>query len=155
MLHVDLWTGREDNREESESIRQGLYYQHNQEKVPIFFEHINLYLRDEAGNVQGGLLAEHYWDCLLIATLWIAPPYRGQGYGTVMMRQIEDIARQRQISLIHLDTHEFQAPRFYEKLGYSTFGILEGSPRGYKRYFMVKRLAGEGCAPTCVPEAWM
>ena len=39
-----------------------------------------------------------------------------------------------------LDTFEFQAPGFYEKLGYTRFGRIDDHPRGYSRFFMQKRL---------------
>jgi ribosomal protein S18 acetylase RimI-like enzyme len=56
------------------------------------------------------------------------------------MIDIEKIAREKGLSLIHLDTHAFQAPEFYRKCGYTEFGVLENSPQGYKRYYMKKEL---------------
>jgi len=56
------------------------------------------------------------------------------------MEQIESIAREKRLDLIHLDTHGFQAPGFYAKLGYGVFGRLDDSPKGYSRYYMCKRL---------------
>ncbi len=39
-----------------------------------------------------------------------------------------------------LDTFAFQAPGFYEKLGYEIFGTLDQFPRGSCRHFLYKRL---------------
>jgi hypothetical protein len=41
---------------------------------------------------------------------------------------------------VSLDTFEFQARPFYEKLGYTIFGTLEGYPPGYRQYFLTKHL---------------
>jgi hypothetical protein len=41
-----------------------------------------------------------------------------------------------------LDTYEFQARGFYEKLGYRCFGELDDYPTGFSRYFMQKALNG-------------
>ena len=38
------------------------------------------------------------------------------------------------------NTFDFQAPGFYEKLGFEVFGVLADYPPGHKRFFMVKRL---------------
>jgi len=123
----------------AEYLRQRLYA-FNGEHVPIVFEYINLYLKDECGRTCGGLLAEHYWNCLFIDILWIEPEYRRLGYGRKLMAEIEQIARDKRLDLIHLDTHGFQAPGFYAKLGYEVFGVLDDSPKGYCRYYMAKRL---------------
>jgi len=40
----------------------------------------------------------------------------------------------------HLDTFDFQAKGFYEKLGYTVFGVLEDCPEGHNRYYMSKKL---------------
>jgi hypothetical protein len=39
-----------------------------------------------------------------------------------------------------LDTFEFQARGFYERLGYSCFAELRDYPPGFARYFMKKAL---------------
>jgi hypothetical protein len=39
-----------------------------------------------------------------------------------------------------LDTHEFQARAFYERLGYTCFGELPNYPIGFSRFFMKKSL---------------
>ncbi|HEY3138703.1 MAG TPA: GNAT family N-acetyltransferase, partial [Blastocatellia bacterium] len=40
------------------------------------------------------------------------------------------------------DTYDFQALGFYQKRGYEVFGLLEGFPTGYRRYFLQKRRLG-------------
>ena len=42
-----------------------------------------------------------------------------------------------------LDTFEFQARGFYERLGYICFGQLHDYPPGFARYFMKKALGTE------------
>jgi hypothetical protein len=39
-----------------------------------------------------------------------------------------------------LDTFEYQARPFYEKLGYQLFGTLDGYPPGYRQFYLCKRL---------------
>ncbi len=53
----------------------------------------------------------------------------------------EHEARQRGLVGIWLDTFSFQAPVFYEKLGFKEFGQITNFPPGHSRTFYVKRLA--------------
>ena len=64
---------------------------------------------------------------------------RGTGTGSQLMRQAEDIARQRQCTGVWLDTFAFQALTFYQKLGYTIFGELKDHPRGISQYWLKKR----------------
>jgi len=138
-MSLKIVMNHDDLSEENEYVRNSLYM-FNGENVPIIFERINLILKDSDGKIYGGILANHYWNCMYIDILWIDKSKRDMGYGTQLMNQIEAIARKLKLTLIHLDTHGFQAPEFYRKCGYSEFGVLEDSPIGYKRYYMKKEL---------------
>jgi hypothetical protein len=39
-----------------------------------------------------------------------------------------------------LETYSFQARPFYERHGYTVFGVLDNHPIGHQRYFMQKAL---------------
>jgi len=39
-----------------------------------------------------------------------------------------------------VDTFDRQVREFYEEIGYSVFGILEGCPKGHCRYYMKKSI---------------
>ena len=56
------------------------------------------------------------------------------------MRRAEEIARDRGCVAAVLDTFEFQARPFYERLGYVRFATLEGYPPGYRQYYLRKTL---------------
>jgi GNAT superfamily N-acetyltransferase len=55
------------------------------------------------------------------------------------MAAAEEEGRRRGCTAVWLDTFEFQARPFYEKLGYSNFGTLD-YPAGFKRFFLQKAL---------------
>lgn len=94
----------------------------------------------ESGETMGGLTGNLLWDWLFIELLHIPEALRGQGFGTALMARAEDFARQRGLVGIWLDTFEFQARPFYEKLGYEVFGQIDDFPRGSTRYFLRKYL---------------
>ncbi|WP_342359408.1 GNAT family N-acetyltransferase [Terrarubrum flagellatum] len=71
---------------------------------------------------------------------------RGQGLGARLMAEAEEAARKRGCHHAWLDTSSARAERFYVRLGYERFGVLENGPEtppdGHRRAFMRKRLGG-------------
>jgi len=65
---------------------------------------------------------------------------RGRRIGSDLLSRAEAEARTRGCSNVWLDTFEFQARGFYERLGYRCFGELAEYPPGFSRYFMTKVL---------------
>ncbi len=96
--------------------------------------------RDSTGVVVGGILGHTRWRWLYIAKLWVDDRARGHGLGTRLMAAAEDLARLRGCTDVSLDTFDYQARPFYEKLGYELFGTLEGYPPGSRQYYLRKRL---------------
>ena len=88
----------------------------------------------------GGLIGHTRWKWLYVAKLWVDERARGRGIGTQLLKAAEDLARSRGRTDASLDTFEFQARPFYEKLGYELFGTLDGFPPGYRQFYLRKRL---------------
>lgn len=97
-------------------------------------------LTDEDGDHVGGLWGRCSYDWLFIELLAVPEEHRGEAYGKALMEQAEGIAQANGCVGIWLDTYEFQARGFYEKLGYEVFGTLDDYPIGQKRFFLSKRL---------------
>jgi GNAT superfamily N-acetyltransferase len=101
---------------------------------------VAFFLKDENGEVLGGLLGDIWAAWLHIRTLAVAVPVRGQGFGRELMKRAETYAVERGCTDAFLDTFSFEARAFYEKLGYRIFGTLENHPAGHHHYFMTKKL---------------
>lgn len=97
-------------------------------------------LRDSEGQVQGGLWANYYYDWLCVDLLVVPEAVRGQQLGSKMLRQAENWAKEKGCVGIWLDSFSFQAPGFYEKQGYSVFGVLDRYPGDTQRVFLQKML---------------
>jgi len=93
-----------------------------------------------AEDVAGGLWGMSLWGSFYIALVIVPRAARGQGLGSQLMRQAEDQARAWGCHNMWLDTFAFQARPFYEGLGFSLFGELEGPSPAFPRYFMRKAL---------------
>lgn len=103
-------------------------------------EDVAILLRDEAGQDVGGLWGRISFDWLFVDLLAVPEAWRGQDLGTDLMRAAEDLARSRDCRGIWLNTFAFQARGFYEKLGFTVFGVLDDNPIGSRRYFLSKIL---------------
>jgi GNAT superfamily N-acetyltransferase len=103
-------------------------------------EPVHVFARDRKGRVVGGLLGHIRWRWLYVGSLWVDEAHRGQGHGVALMAAAERHALSRECIGAYLDTFEYQARPFYERLGYSLFGTLEDYPPGYRQYHLVKRL---------------
>jgi GNAT superfamily N-acetyltransferase len=101
---------------------------------------VHAFVRSDDGELLGGVLANVFWDGVEIDTLWVADGSRRRGVGAALMLAIEDEARRRGAVVAHLKT--VMAKGFYERLGYSVYGVLEDRPIGTQLFHMKKRLDG-------------
>jgi GNAT superfamily N-acetyltransferase len=124
---------------DEKAILDGLIAFNEKAGGPIGYQPMAILLKDDAGTVQGGLVGRVVYDWLFIELLHLPETARGEGLGTSIMLQAEDFARARGLAGVWLDTYHFQARGFYEKLGYTIFGTLEGHPRDGRRFFLEKR----------------
>ncbi len=76
---------------------------------------------------------------LFIEWLWIDDNARG-GTGTRVMAMAESHALAQGCTKAYLDTFNFQARGFYEKLGYEVFGTLTFPGGAIERHYMCKDL---------------
>ena len=103
---------------------------------------VALALRDpESGAAIGGLTARIGYSRMFVELIFVPEHLRGQGLGEKLMREAETVAREHGCIGIWLDTFSFQAPGFYEKLGYTVFGELADYPAGHSRFFLHKHLS--------------
>jgi GNAT superfamily N-acetyltransferase len=130
----------------SRELWRGLISFNRRQAAPLRYRRTVISARDDKGRLLGGLILQSYWCESYVELLWLSARARGAGLGTELIQEAERCARSRGSRLIHLNTYSFQAPRFYEKQGYRRFGTMSGSPKGARRYFYVKRLAGSGAA---------
>lgn len=100
-----------------------------------------LVVRDpDSGEIAGGLWALSLWGSFYIALIVAPDGARGQGLGGGMMARAEAEARRQGCREMWLDTFAFQARPFYERLGFSVFGQLDGPAPAFPRWFMRKAL---------------
>lgn len=104
-----------------------------------------VFARDGEGSILGGSEAFLIGRTVYVNRVWVADEHRGYGLGRTIMSHLEQEARRRDAGLIWLETLDFQAKPFYEKLGFHVFAELDHAPlvRGdtpARSYFLKKPL---------------
>lgn len=123
-----------------EALRAGLTKFNESFTGPTFRETVSVFVKDDCGNVIGGILGEIAWNWMLIQGLWVDESIRNCGWGFKLLSEIEKYSVSKDITNIRLETTTFQALEFYVKAGYSIFGELDNMPVGHTCYFLQKQL---------------
>ena len=114
-------------------------------------EEFVLKVENENGEIVGGCIAQAYeyrWSRMFLDTLWVDERYRHHGLGSMIIREVERIAREKGCRVVTLGTASYMARPFYEKHGYTVFTTLKKA-NGYISYSLVKYLDRE--TPEYVP----
>lgn len=101
---------------------------------------LHVYLRDQQGQIMGGLIASTYWHWLDIDLFWLDETVRRHGWGARLIQAAEAEARQRGCQWSKVGTFSFQARGFYEKQGYRVVGQVDDYPPGATDFTLRKDL---------------
>ena len=111
-----------------------------------------LKIENENGEIIGGCIAEAYeyhWSRMFLNTLWVDERWRHHGLGSLIIREVERIAREKGCRVVTLGTASYMARPFYEKHGYTVFTTLKKA-NGFISYSLVKYLDAD--TPDYVPK---
>ncbi len=86
---------------------------------------IRLVIKDQEGELIGGLSSWTTLSNLIFETLWITEKFRRKGLGRMLMLEMERIAREQGCIASQAYCFSFQTPEFFQKMGYEILGILE------------------------------
>lgn len=110
------------------------------------WENMHRIIKDSNGDMVAGITSYLIMNNVLsIDVLFVSDGYKNKGYGTLLLKKVEEEAKTKGAYLAQLDTFDFQALSFYQKHGYEIFGTLEDCPAlGHKRYYLKKVLKFRG-----------
>ena len=101
---------------------------------PVSFE-----LR-EADLIIGYVVVLLFWGQLHIKYVLVNESYRGKGFGAVLMNHVFDFGRSHGCTFAFVETMNFQAPKFHQKLGFNIDFIRSGFEKGVSLYYLSKDL---------------
>jgi ribosomal protein S18 acetylase RimI-like enzyme len=103
-------------------------------------------IKDEAEAVVAAINGHSWGGCCYVAHLWVQEERRRQGIGRALLEATEEEAKNRGCTQVLLLTHSFQAPAFYERLGYQVQATIANYPQGHAQYVFVKKLPASGAS---------
>lgn len=141
MLNYTITTATAD---EKKRIGQRIT-EYNHQKAPFTqtepFIDLDFTLRTEDDRFIGGIRSCLYcWGILYVDILYVEEEFRGEGYGSVLLKKAEAEAQRQGGVLVHLDTFDWQGKEFYLKHGYEIFGVFDNCPQDHQRYYLKKGL---------------
>ncbi|HEX4112388.1 MAG TPA: GNAT family N-acetyltransferase [Stellaceae bacterium] len=124
------------------TILNGLKAFNKEVTGPQHWKSFAVVVNNGAGQVQGGLSGWMGWGWMYIELFWLPEALRRQGHGSKLMELAEAEAKRRGCVGMYLNTASFQAPKFYPKLGFKVFAVVDDFPPGHKNYYLIKRFTG-------------
>lgn len=97
-------------------------------------------VRSDTGEIIAGFNGYTWGGYCHLSNVWVHEQHRGQGLGTLLLRSAEAEAAARGCVQVVLATHSFQAPGFYERMGYERKYTMEGCPKDHADILYVKVL---------------
>jgi GNAT superfamily N-acetyltransferase len=101
---------------------------------------LGVFVRDLAGRLVAGAAGYTWGGACVLRQVWVDETLRGRGLGRELLARAEAEARRRGCRLLLLGTHSFQAPGFYQKLGFEHVAELADHPPGHAEIFLRKQL---------------
>lgn len=125
-------------------MRRGLVAYENQHNIDVNFKEFSLAIFNENDEVCGVLNAYTAFAEIYVNDIWVDEAYRHQGYGKMLLTELEKRFVDQGYNNINLVTSAFQAPEFYKKCGYQVEFVRENvkNPLLTKTFF-VKFFANE------------
>lgn len=104
--------------------------------------------RDQAGQVIAAAAGYSWAHTSELKQMWVAEAHRGSGIGRALLDAFVGEARLRGVRRIWVQSHDFQAPAFYEKAGFVRMAEFPGWPDGHSNVILCKTLSDAAGQPT-------
>ncbi|MCG7983310.1 MAG: GNAT family N-acetyltransferase [Candidatus Thiodiazotropha lotti] len=130
----------EPGLEETAAVRQGLTQFGIEALGGTPPKNLAVLLKSNQGRVIGGATGQAILNHFYLQQLWIDATWRSQGYGSRVLRKVEQAATESGCETVTLDTLNPKSMPFYEQHGYRAISEITDFIPGFTRVFYKKRL---------------
>ncbi|MQY49703.1 GNAT family N-acetyltransferase [Rhizobiales bacterium RZME27] len=131
---LDTWAP-----EDEKAVETGLVAYNLDRFGPPGFRKLGIFLHDDDGKIEGGLIGRTGRGWLYTQMLFIPESRRGQGLARTLLTMAEEEARARGCIGAYIDSMNPAAVKIYEKLGYTAVGQLGPFAGEYDITWLAKR----------------
>lgn len=103
-------------------------------------EPFGFFVQDESDQIIGGCNGVILYGCIHTDQLWLEESLRHKGYGTKLMQLVEKLGKENGCPFATVNTMDWEALGFYQKLGYTTEFERHGYLKESVFYFLRKKL---------------
>jgi GNAT superfamily N-acetyltransferase len=128
------------NPNDIQFLNDGIIAEHKRKKDMKPLDFFAYFIRDDQGLIVGGCAGDNMYGGLFVGQLWVKEDLRGKGYGAQLMSLAEELARKSQCRFIAVNTFDWEALDFYEKLGFYVEFARHGFDKNSVFYFLRKDL---------------
>lgn len=122
----------------AEHMEKDLVKYESENNIDVNYKKFSLVLSVEDNIVVGVLKAFTAFSEIYIDDLWVDGSYRRQGYGRMLLNELENRFKGKGFNNINLVTNAFNSPEFYKKCGFKAEFIRfnEKNPKLTKTFFV-------------------
>ena len=106
-------------------VEQGMVQYEAEHGIDVNYQRFYLLCHNNANEIVGVLNAYTAFAEIYIDDLWVDSNNRGKGYGSLLIKELEDRFTNKGFNNINLCTSAFQAPEFYKKCGFELEFVRE------------------------------
>jgi len=110
-------------------------------------EWLNLVLKDHNGEIVGGITTSTLYWAQYLESFWVDKRYRKLGYGRDLLLEAERLAKINGCVVSQTYTFSWQAPDFYQAVGYKLMAVYDGYVKGITELILMKRLDDTDTSP--------
>lgn len=136
MNNIEYVIDNNPKAEDDKFIRDGIVH-FNSQIIKEKATHFSIFAKTNNNIIGGALIWEHS-DALYIDVLWCNENSRKRGVGKKILTMLDEVATDKGLTKLFVDTYSFQAQEFYMKHGFYSIGIIPDYLLGYDRIFMRK-----------------
>lgn len=126
--------------DEIDAIEDHLYRHNSAATGQDDAQGLGFVIRDEAGRMIAAAAGYSWARTSELKQMWVAEAHRGRGHARALLDAYVDEARRRGVRRIWVQSHDFQAPAFYEQAGFTRIAEFAGWPDGHSNVILCKTL---------------
>lgn len=104
------------------------------------YQNFSSVIKKEGVVIAGGIAYASMYHIGYLDTLWVKASERGKGYGKQILTDLEQQLKAFGCENCQTATFDFQAPDFYQRMGYDEIGRIAHTQNQLTEIFLAKKL---------------